>query len=136
MNRLEAGHAMKQARDALGYTQAQIEQKSIEMFGEEGRISQSWLSKVEGGRITRQPDMQKLVRLGQLYGLSPTQIYEMWELPTRGLLYEEAGDERMKRAVKVFNDLPDGPVREQFLNLIDLAVNLAVSTAVRNWRDK
>ena len=126
-----AGLVMKDKRLELKLTQADVV-KRTQNYPPEEQITQSWLSKVERGTLTRQPDIRRMLGLGQIYGLSPTQIYELWGLPVRGLPREKAANARMEKAVRVFNDLPDGPIREQFLSLIDLAVVTAQAALAKS----
>lgn len=70
---------VKDTRKKRGLTLLEIEQQSVEEFGEEGRLTESYLSKLETGKVDSLP-IERATRLGWMLGADPDEVAGMMHL--------------------------------------------------------
>jgi transcriptional regulator with XRE-family HTH domain len=126
----EAGQKLRQLRDGTyGMTLADVERRSIDEFGEAGRLTESTLSLIERGALKHAPDIEKAAELGMLYNLTPTQLFRMYGLPC--LDVSEAEPPQVSRLRLTLRELGDDQQgREELLQWIDFACSRALARKV------
>lgn len=120
-----AGRRLRALREAKQYTQQDIERESGHRHGQEGRVYAQQVSRIEKGTFDK-PPIVDLLRLGEVLGLQPDDIaemYELWERQDRSDL-----DPRIREALDLAARLPLD-LKEELLHNIEFATSMAKAKA-------
>src|SRR5690348_8095628 len=111
-----AGIQLKRLRLAKELTQQDIERMAADQFGYENRVYAQQVSRIEKGALDKPPILD-LLRYGQILGLTPDDIAEMYALWPR----QEGGTGNLpkpiREAIQLLDALPFD-LREQLLHNI------------------
>lgn len=124
---IQAGMRLRLLRERKQMTQRDVERETANRYGEDGRVVSQQVSRLEKGQIEK-PPLAELIRVGDILGLSPADILEMYGYqvaPDRERL-----DPRLQEAISVAEATP-AVVREALLDRIDFAVQMARAEAAR-----
>jgi len=115
---IQAGRTLRRMREDQRLTQQDIERLTAERFGYEARVYAQQVSRVEKGALDKPPILD-LLRYGQILGLTPDDIAEMYSLwPRAG---SKPLDPRLQSAIDLAGELPLLE-REKFLEWVRFAV--------------
>lgn len=114
-----AGQRLRQLREDQHITQQMMEKLTAERFGYEARVFAQQVSRIEKGALDKPPIID-LLRIGQVLGLSPDDIAEMYGLWPRQPA-KETLDPRLQSAIDLAAELPLME-REKFLEWVRFAV--------------
>lgn len=136
----EAGKTFRELREnTYGMTMGDVEARTKERFGDDGMLHSPQVSRIERGIMKRPPSADDLAKLGLLYNLSPTELFELYGLPVAAGHNADApiSDVRLRRAEKFLASLPkESPVREQVLAWINFAVTQGKAMLVTMQSDE
>lgn len=128
----EAGKKFATLRTQHGWKQSDVEKESLKRWGEGGVIRIAQLSRIEKGGYDR-VSLDDAVRLGELYGLTPEEVSEMYGLYRPTEAHDIPDDVRY-----LLSMLPSLPfdIRERLLFAVRTAAVMAKHDAnVREGRD-
>lgn len=130
-NNIEAGKRLRDVREAKLLTQRDVEQITSNRYGPEHRVQPQMISRIEKGQFDK-PPIEALLKLGQVYGLNPDQIaqmYKLWEpdkpvepVPTPAAPVEP----RLRRVLQELPELPKD-LQEDILSWLDFALTQALA---------
>jgi len=115
------GHRLRQVREARQMTQMDVERATAARYGTEARVFAQQVSRIEKGQFDKPPILD-LLRVGEVLGLKPDDIAEMFGLwPRQG----EAPDldSRVQELVNLSQQAPLD-IREEMLSQIEVVVAL------------
>lgn len=125
-----AGRELKRRRQELKMTHLDLSNTVAARFGEEHRVSNQQISKLERGTILK-PSMAELVHIGEVLGLSYDDIGVLYGWRSEEHLSRHEPDPRVKRLSEMLPGLPPD-IREGLL----MSVELAMAGAVASWRER
>lgn len=123
---LAAGRRLRTLREARQLTQQDIERETAERYGADGRVYAQQVSRIEKGQFDK-PPIVDLLRFGEVVGLQPDDIAEMYELWRRQGDREQL-DPRLREALDLAEHLPFD-LREKLLAQIEFATAMAKAEA-------
>lgn len=114
---IQAGARLRALREEQQLTQQEVEKRTASRFGDHARVYAQQVSRIEKGQLDKPPILD-LLRLGQVLGLAPDDIAEMYGLWPRR---EKSVDPRLQQALDLAGELPYAE-REKFLDWVQFAV--------------